>query len=370
MKLYYILFIINVPIYLSKYCESKQSCYECNIKNRCFWTNNTCVHSTKMSLNNNEATYLTSQYNCIENFDDVKIYKNAYNATITLSSSDKRNYNEINYKIYCFEYQSLQNLIIKITYYDFEQDIKEISLYDGFTNKELPLSNNIYDVNLNSNFTCVKITYLLQNSNIIKNILKIELSTNQNNNVIFHDIIINYNYLQILQPFCILILILLLIFILIATFTICHWKKQKTTIESVVVINNFNINNNDENNIGIATKNKEKYMHLKQNSFLENNKNNINNSQSLSSFVNDIKNSQHKEIILKSIINTIHSFFVSFNNKDLVGIKCKFCGSKLKFGDKVCLLNCGHFFHYECLYQQIIINEEYKCILCKKNIII
>ena len=368
MKLYYILFIINVSIYLSEYYKSQQSCNECYTENLCFWLNNTCKKSINTSQNNNKNSYLTSLYKCIENYyDAIKIYHNTNNETITLSSTDKSNKNDINYKIYCFEYQSLKNLIIKITYYDFEKNIKEILLYDGFTNKEIPLSNNIYYINLVSNFTCVKIAYLLQNSNI-KNILTIKLSTNENDSINLHDIIINYNYPQFLQSFCLLICILLLIFILIATFIICNWKKQKKTIESVIVINNFKINN--DNNIETIPNNKEKYMHLKQDSFLENNGNNINSNQSLSSFANDIKNSPHKEIILKSIINTIHSFFVSFNNKDLIGVKCKFCESKLKFGDKICLLNCGHLFHYECLYQQIIINEVYRCILCKKNIII
>ena len=369
MKLYYILFIINVYIYSSQNCESK-SCYECYTKKICFWGNNTCEKSLNQLPNNNKRAYLTSQYNCIENFDDIKIYNNSNNETITLSFLDNKNYNEVNYKIYCFEYQPPQNLIIKIIYYDFKNDIKEISLYDGFSNKELSLSNNINDINLKTNFTCVKITYLFNSNVEKKNILTIELKTNKNDNINFHDIIINYNYLYFLQPFCLLICILLSIFILIATFTICHLKKQKSTIDSVVVINNFKINNSNENHIEIKTKNKEKYNRLKEASFLENNCNNINNTQYLSSFVNEIKNSQNKEIILKSIINTIQSFFVSYNNKNLIGIKCKFCESKLKFGDKVCLLNCGHLFHYECLYQQIITNEEYNCILCKKNIII
>jgi hypothetical protein len=64
------------------------------------------------------------------------------------------------------------------------------------------------------------------------------------------------------------------------------------------------------------------------------------------------------------------SFIIGRNNIDLIGSLCSFCENKIKLNDNVCLLNCGHIFHYDCIYQQIITNEEYKCIICKENIII
>ena len=63
-------------------------------------------------------------------------------------------------------------------------------------------------------------------------------------------------------------------------------------------------------------------------------------------------------------------FVIGINNRDLIGSLCHFCENNIKLNDKVCLLNCGHIFHYDCIDQQIITYEEYKCIICKESIII
>ena len=108
----------------------------------------------------------------------------------------------------------------------------------------------------------------------------------------------------------------------------------------------------------------EKYFQLEQNSFVEH------NYETLYSFVHNIHDIEKKDIYLKTIIKTMPSFLIGINNRVLIGTFCSFCENKIKLNDNVCLLNCGHIFHYDCIYQQIITNEEYKCIICKENIII
>ena len=120
-------------------------------------------------------------------------------------------------------------------------------------------------------------------------------------------------------------------------------------------------NDNDKSN---CSELQEKYFQLEQNSFV------AHNYETLYSFVKNIHDIEKKDKYLKTIIKTMPSFIIGRNNIDLIGSLCSFCENKIKLNDNVCLLNCGHIFHYDCIYQQIITNEEYKCIICKENIII
>ena len=90
----------------------------------------------------------------------------------------------------------------------------------------------------------------------------------------------------------------------------------------------------------------------------------------MDSFVHNLQNKEKKNIFLKTIIKTIPSFIVNKSNSEFIGIFCSFCESKIKMKDKICFINCGHIFHFDCIYQQIITNEEYKCIIYNENIII
>ena len=108
----------------------------------------------------------------------------------------------------------------------------------------------------------------------------------------------------------------------------------------------------------------EKYFELSKDNFVEY------NYETMDSFVHNLQNKEKKNIFLKTIIKTIPSFIVNKSNSEFIGIFCSFCESKIKMKDKICFINCGHIFHFDCIYQQIITNEEYKCIICNENIII
>ena len=108
----------------------------------------------------------------------------------------------------------------------------------------------------------------------------------------------------------------------------------------------------------------DKYLEMEQNNFVDQ------IFEDLNSFINNIHDIENKNKFLKTIITTMPSFIIGSNNRDLIGSYCSFCENKIKFNNNVYLLNCGHIFHYDCIYQQIIINEENKYILCKEYIII
>ena len=108
----------------------------------------------------------------------------------------------------------------------------------------------------------------------------------------------------------------------------------------------------------------EKYLQSSKDSFVEN------NYETIDSFIHNIHDIEKKDIYLKTIIKTLPYFIVNKKDNEFIGIFCSFCESKIKMNDKICFINCGHIFHFDCIYQQIITNEEYKCIICGENITI
>ena len=136
--------------------------------------------------------------------------------------------------------------------------------------------------------------------------------------------------------------------------------------KSMILENSKEIENNDQSicDTSNCSELQEKYFQLSKDTFVEH------NVETIESFVNNLHNKEKKEIFLKAIIKTFPYFIINKKNSEFIGIFCSFCESKMKLNDKICFINCGHIFHYDCIYQQIITNEEYKCIICKDNITI
>jgi hypothetical protein len=260
---------------------------------------------------------------------------------------------------------------------NYSKNIIQLSLYDNITNldKIISINNGKNRISIKSNYVCIKITYLIDD--IIDDIFSFNVKKLNNDNEVKNK---NENFIS----YILLISSILLIIIIIWVFVICY--KNKTGImKEITIINqvkitdmksnnnqNDNENNTDDNhtdnesncNRSNCSELQEKYLQLEQNSFV------VNNYETLYSFVHSLHDIEKKDIYLKTIIKTIPSFIIGPEDIDLIGTFCTFCENKIKLNEKVCLLNCGHIFHYDCIYQQIITNEEYNCIICKENIII
>ena len=146
----------------------------------------------------------------------------------------------------------------------------------------------------------------------------------------------------------------------------CNVRSSLSNDKSIISENSKDIENNGQSICDTlnCSELQETYYQLSKDTFVEH------NSETIESFVNNLPNIEKKEIFLKAIIKTFPNFVINKRNSEFIGIFCSFCESKIKINDKICFINCGHIFHYDCIYQQIIINEEYKCIICKENITI
>lgn len=362
-----------------------KTCYNClSSNNNCSWSENICSsQNPSISSNNNEPiintflskSYINSQYKCIKNKNNIEIFKQYNNSTITLSLPPKnfQNFEKINYHIYCFEYSFISNILLSIQFIEkYKNNILHLSLYDNTTNTDKILKTNLreHKITITTEFFCIKITYILEK--IEESIIKFNIEHNNEYNKKGENVI---SYI-ILGGIILLIIIIIWIFII--------WHKNKSGImKEITILNKPNVyqeqrnetnesenqNENQENNRNNCDSSncselQEKYFQLEQKSFVSH------NYDTLDSFVNSIHDIKKKNKYLKTIIKTMPCFVIEINNRDLIGCFCHFCENKIKLNDKVCLLNCGHIFHNDCIEQQIITNEEYKCIICKENIII
>lgn len=381
MKFYILIFFLSIHIYKNQFCDEYKSCYNCSVSEfDCFWKDYSCLSkSQNKSYINNEFTsfpFLTKQYRCINISRDIEFFESITNKTIFLNLQEF-NEDKINYHIYCFTYLSIQDISLMINTSDkLKNNIIEISIYDKITNSDKILnldSNNI--INIQSNYFCIKITYSKEIKDIdgsilfyiIKNDKKIK---EKNSN---------------LTTFLMLAIFLFVFILSILLFIFCSKNKSDKNKE-VIIINESKERKNqsfspDKSVISEDSKDKEnneqnecdesncsdiqeKYFELSKDNFVEY------NYETLDSFVHNLQNKEKKNIFLKTIIKTIPSFIVNKSNSEFIGIFCSFCESKIKMKDKICFINCGHIFHFDCIYQQIITNEEYKCIICNENIII
>ena len=395
MNISFFILLLIVQIYKNELCEDFKTCYNCSISNsNCSWSNNICTSSSSalyLNNNNNEINsflsqpYITSQYKCIQNKNEIEIYKEFINGTITLSlepNISKKFLEKINYHIYCFQYTSITSILITIHYNEkYKNNIIHLSIYDNLTNtdKIINLNSNDKKFKITSLFFCIKITYFINNE--VENIISFHITKHNDNNNDFRNKNENIISYIILGAMILLITVIIWVFIL--------WHKNKSSIMKEIIImnkgkiyqrqnnetnesrdsqsnnnNNDNNDNDNDNDKSNCSELQEKYFQLEQNSFV------AHNYETLYSFVKNIHDIEKKDKYLKTIIKTMPSFIIGRNNIDLIGSLCSFCENKIKLNDNVCLLNCGHIFHYDCIYQQIITNEEYKCIICKENIII
>lgn len=383
MKFYILIFSISIHLYKSQLCEVIKSCYNCSIsKYDCIWNNNLCVSNKSNNSYINKSflsfPFITSQYNCIDNEKDIEFYDDINNKTILFDINESKD-DKINYHIYCFRFLLIQNTSLKINYNEkYKNNILEISIYDNITNSDTIINlNDNNTINIESNYFCLKITYLSKNKEI-DNIISFYVF--KKNKQIKGDLINIFSLL-------ILLFFLFLTFFLLSVFIIWHInksnkKKKEIIISSKSKVRKKNISfskdksidskfsKDEENNEqsecdeSNCSELQEKYFQLSKDNFVEN------NYETIESFVHNLPDIEKKNIYLKAIIKTIPYFIVNKNNSEFLGIFCYFCESKIKMNDKICFINCGHLFHYDCIYQQIITNEEYKCIICKENITI
>ena len=387
MKFYILLLSLYIQFYKSQLCETIKSCYNCSVsKFNCSWFENSCsqLKSNEYGLNNRlnnsylSYPFINAQYRCIKNEKDIEYFEEINNKTIYLKNN-QNNDDKINYHIYCFKYISIQNVTLKINYSEeFKNNILEISIFDNIKNSDTilnPINNNI---NIQSNYFCLKMTYLNE-IKLTESIVSFYVTKNNNR-------IIKEKYFY-LSSFIILIIFIFLSFFALSMFIIWHKNKSK---ENEIIITNkpskFNKlkyrNNpsfsNDKSIDSNYSKNneqsecdktdcselQEKYLQSSKDSFVEN------NYETIDSFIHNIHDIEKKDIYLKAIIKTLPYFIVNKKDNEFIGIFCSFCESKIKLNDKICFINCGHIFHFDCIYQQIITNEEYKCIICGENITI
>ena len=392
MKYYILLFFISFEIYKNQLCEKIKTCYNCTTSNsNCSWFNNSCYSSNSETLLSNNSIYIknpilsypfiTNQYNCIINKHKIETFTELDNETITLSITSNTlqkvgTTDKIDYHIYCLEYNMTSNILLSIQCNkNYSKNIIQLSLYDNITNSDkiISINNGKNRINIKSNYFCIKMTYLIDG--IIDDIFSFHVIKLNNENSAKNK---NEDFIS----YILLISSILLIIIIIWVFVI-YYKNKTGIMKEITIINkvkitdmksnnNDNENNTDDNhsdndsnvNRSNCSELQEKYLQLEQNSFV------ANNYETLYSFVHSLHDIEKKDIYLKTIIKTIPSFIIGPEDKDLIGTICIFCENKIKLNEKVCLLNCGHIFHYDCIYQQIITNEEYNCIICKENIII
>lgn len=392
MKYYILLFFISFEIYKNQLCEKIKTCYNCTTSNsNCSWLNNSCYSSNSETLLSNNSIYIknpilsypfiTNQYNCIINKHKIETFTELDNETITLSITSNTlqkvgTTDKIDYHIYCLEYNMTSNILLSIQCNkNYSKNIIQLSLYDNITNSDkiISINNGKNRINIKSNYFCIKMTYLIDG--IIDDIFSFHVIKLNNDNSAKNK---NEDFIS----YILLISSILLIIIIIWVFVI-YYKNKTGIMKEITIINkvkitdmksnnNDNENNTDDNhsdnesnvNRSNCSELQEKYLQLEQNSFV------ANNYETLYSFVHSLHDIEKKDIYLKTIIKTIPSFIIGPEDKDLIGTICIFCENKIKLNEKVCLLNCGHIFHYDCIYQQIITNEEYNCIICKENIII
>ena len=372
-------------MYNNEICEDIKTCYNCSISSiNCSWTNNLCFSSNSELFKNNidnikssfiSLPFITSQYKCITNENDIETFKELNNQTITLSINPNvlkrpKKLDEINYHIYCLEYNSISNVLLSIQYnHKYIKNILQLSLYDNNSNSDiiLNLDNNNNKINIKTNFFCIKVTYVVNNK--IEELISFNILKHSDYNI-------NNNKNENIISYIILGSILLIIIVIIWIFIVCH-KNKSGIMKDITIGNKARVSQDERNNETDESQKdnndcdnsncselQEKYFKLEQKSFVPQ------NYETLYSFVHNIHDIEKKDIYLKTIIKTMPSFLIDISNVDLIGTFCSFCENKIKLNDNVCLLNCGHIFHYDCISQQIISNEDYKCIICKENIII
>ena len=391
MKFFFFLFSINIHLYINQLCKEMKTCYNClSSNNNCSWSNNICLsQNSSKSINYNDIInsflshpYITSQYRCIIKENDIEIFSfNQYiNNSITFSIPPKNfDHSEIiNYHIYCIEYSTTSSIFLKVNFIEkYKNNIIHLSLYNNLTKTEqtlTPISNDI-KIKITTDFFCIKITYEIQAETTEEEEKIISFIIEQNNEYSKNDIRKNENIISYI------ILGSIILFITFIIFSFIIWHKNKSGImKEITILNKANLyqeqqnesyesKNQEQGNASNCDKSccselQEKYLQLEQKSFVSH------NYDTLDSFANSIHDINKKNKYLKTIIKTLPCFIIEANNRDLIGSFCHFCENKIKLNDNVCLLNCGHIFHYDCIYQQIITNEEYKCIICKESIII
>ena len=386
MNLYILIFCISIHTYKGQFCEKIKSCYNCSTSNfNCSWYNNACVSYDLIDTNKiNEYNkflslpFISRQYKCINNKKYIEYFDEINNKKISILS-DNINKNEINYHIYCFKYSLKQNVRLRTKYDEyFKNSILDISIYNNITNSDIIINyinNNI--INFESDFFCIKITYI-SNIDEIENLISFY--------IINHTKAIKEESSSNIINISLIFISIILTFFGIAIF-ICWQKYKSDEMKEVIIINepkrtnnqsslsndksvisenSKDIENNDQSicDTSNCSELQEKYFQLSKDTFVEH------NVETIESFVNNLHNIEKKEICLKAIIKTFPYFVINKKNSEFIGILCSFCESKIKLNDKICFINCGHIFHYDCIYQQIITNEEYKCIICKENITI
>ena len=348
---------------LDSVCENITSCYDCYLKINCIWcpNNNICMNSLNKTncntsfisnlINNYNYIFLTNQYQCISNESDIEFNynKNKFSYTLINNYSDT---STVLYKIICLEYKKIRKISINIDITN-ENGIYDLSYYNYLKKENNPLKNltGKQNVKLNTINICIKISYLP--SKYQSNSLKIEINKKFSISV--------FQVITIVGSCLISIM-------LISTLIIIVYKKYHKNLNEIRI---------KQNKMKIII-NKKKYKDLKQQSEIDSTGvNSINNSKENEKIEKSKKGKKIKDILnqktineyLKKKINLLPSFIVDDSHSSFELYICNLCEKKFTRGNKIIILSCNHFFHEACLDNQIITNENNKCIVCKSPII-
>ena len=282
--------------------------------------------------------FLTQQYKCINNFsNEILIYKDLKTFSYKISS----NYSDENlylYKIFVIRYSNFKTL--KISFNFFNSDlIQEISYLDSVNDKESKISKyNPKIIQLKTIELIIKITYLtsLKEDSEEEDILEIILNTKGDKLNIYEIILIIV--FSIFGVCNILGLILMFVNKKNRLKNEIHFRQKKH-----LVFNNEkeSIKNYYQNNFN--TEKKERNLNI----------------------INSIKYNE-KDIKLK--FKAFPSFIIDKTYNNFTYYVCDYCEKLFKLGNKVIILNCNHFYHYKCLYDQVFNQKNYICCICNKCI--
>ena len=348
---------------LDSSCENITSCYDCYLKQNCIWcpNNNICMNSLNKSncntsfisnlINNNNYIFLTNQYKCILNESDIEFHynKNKFSYTLINNYTDT---STILYKIICLEYNKIRKISIDIEIIN-ENGIYDLSYYNYLKKENYVFQNSSgkQKIKCKTINLCIKISYLP--SNYESNSLKIDV------NKIF---VINAFQIISIVGSCLISIMLILSLIIIL------YKKYHKNLNEIRI---------KQNKMKIII-NKKRYKDLKQQSEIDSTGvNSINNSKENDKKDKSEKEEKKKDLLnqktineyLKKKINLLPSFIVDDTHSSFELYICNLCEKKFTRGNKIIILSCNHFFHEACLDNQIITNENNKCIVCKSPII-
>ena len=348
-----IFFIKYINIYNNNIdCSQFKNCYTCNTNFFCTWCPNTkiCMYTYTKSncdisyitnlINKYNYEFLTQQYKCISNFsNEILIYKDLKSFSYKISSnySNEKLYL---YKIFVIRYSNFKRL--KINFNIFNSDlIQEIAYLDSIDEKENIISKyNPKIIQLKTIELIIKITYLtsLNEDSEEEDILEIFLNTKGEKLNIYEIILI----------------------IVFSIFGIC----------SILGFILMYVNKKNRHKNEIYLRQKKHLVFTNEKDSIKNYQNNIDTGKKDRNLnnLNIINSNKFNDNEIKLKFKAFPSFIIDKTYNNFTYYVCDYCENLFKMGNKVIILNCNHFYHYKCLYNQVFNKKNYICCICNRCI--